>query len=268
MTGQQTPFSDSDDLQPPINDEDESVVIIDAIEAVEKVGEISPAILIAGVIIALLSFILIVGGVIFLIINGGLGFIPTFRSEPLAIDFSDVDNSLWPTTLQAEYLGGSYQMRTLTTNQLYWSTAGIDLGLGEYEVDVSFQTETAESGAGIVFLLTGEMGAESFYLFEIDPSGYAWIGRCEQNCNVAIPLTGGGWYEVEAINQGAETVNRLKAVVSSTEMIFYVNGIEIGYVPNPQISGWGDVGLLIEASNEKEVIVSFDNFLWQPLEGQ
>ncbi|MFK7801467.1 MAG: hypothetical protein AB8G95_07550 [Anaerolineae bacterium] len=256
--------------------DEEPAVLIDAVDAV---GQISPIVLIVGVLIGLILFIFIAGGMLVFVLSGGFGLVANIPDEPVQIDFESEADALWQLdskterdaedqlyfTQQTLFEEGAYLMFSNEPNQIYWTTAGIALANGTYEVDVTFDEVKIDIGAGLAFLISGEAGAESFYLFEIDPNGFVWTGRCEAGCMSATPSTvGSGWYPVEAIKKGAGESNRLKVEVETAEIFFYINDLRVGVIENVKVNEWGDVGLLVESGDEGNMSARFDNFLWQP----
>ena len=274
MTLESKTPNEPEENQIPPNLEEPTILI----DAVDTVGQISPAVLIAGVLIGLLLFLVIAGGLLGFILSGGFGLVADIPDEPVRVDFETETASLWQPdsktarnddgelyfTQQAIFADGAFQLFNNAPNQTFWTTAGIELDTGTYAVDVTFGEIKDGIGAGLIFLASGEAEDSQFYLFEIDPNGFVWIGRCEAGCSSPIPLTGQGWYPVDVINTDSEETNRLKIEVRRSQMIFFVNDFEVGKVRNLNISGWGDVGFLVESGNEGNMSAKFDNFLWAP----
>lgn len=273
MTRESDTLDGSEENQIESNAEEPTILI----DAVDAVGQISPAVLIAGVLIGLILFLVIAGALLGFIFSGGFGLVVDIPDEPIGVDFESEANALWQSdsitareegtlyfTQQAVFEEGAYRLFNNEPSQIYWTTADVNLGTGVYVVDVTFEQVKKDTGAGLLFLAEGEGADAQFYLFQIDPNGFAWIGRCEAGCATPIPLTGGGWYTVDVIKTGANETNRLKVDVKQNQMTFFVNDFEIGKVKNIQISGWGNVGFLVESGAEGAVSAEFDDFLWTP----
>ncbi len=241
---------------------------------IDTVGQISPLLLGLGVISGLLLFVLLTAGIIYFILYAGIlpGPLP---SEPVAETFDAGSSEYWGEWLlegelddngetnvlqEARFTDGGYYLVNGQPDALFWTSAGLRLGAGIYEVDITFQTVDADTGAGIAVLLD----SDRFFLFEIDPNGYTWIGLCEADCTVAQPLTGGGWYATDPIDTDFDATNRLKLSVKRGQLIAYVNDVEVGFVSNESVAGAGDIAFVVEAGEMGETAVLFDNFLWSP----
>ncbi|MEM9775552.1 MAG: hypothetical protein AAF902_13305 [Chloroflexota bacterium] len=261
------------------DEQHEQEIVIDALEAVEVVGTISPLVILVGVGLALIFFLSLTGILLVLFLSGTIGgtFQP-LRTEPLQVTFDSSAESYWkieeetelqpdqePLVLRASaFADGQYRLMSNVPNELFWTTAGVMLGPGVYEVDVMFNQSETGSGAGLTLLMHEEGENDQFLLYQIDPDGFVWIGLCQSGCEIVMPLTGGGWYAVEAIDQSRGGTNRLKVFVKESELVAYVNDVEVGYVFDWRISGVGDVGLLVESGEVGNVSADFDNFSWQP----
>ncbi|MEM8861431.1 MAG: hypothetical protein AAGD96_24165 [Chloroflexota bacterium] len=257
----------------------DDVFVLDALEAVDAVGTISPVIIFVSVLIALLIFMGITAIFLYIVVSGVLGgSLQPLRNEPLEINFERGTETFWqieretepqpnqePLVLRESMIAdGQYRLASNQPNELFWKSAGLTLGPGIYEVDLTIENRLEGNGAGIILLLADQDEAARFLLFELDPTGFAWIGLCENNCANATPLTGSGWFAIEALNQDKGAVNRLRVSIKEGEMISYVNDVEVGYVLNWRISGAGDVGFLIETGDGGEMSADFDNFTWRP----
>lgn len=252
---------------------------IGTLEAVEAVGAISPLVILAGVGIALILFFGLTCIVLYLLLSGAIGGgLQPLRTEPLFVSFERGTESFWQVEKQVEprpdqeplvlrqsaFINGQYRLVNNVPNGLFWTTAGVTLGPGIYEVDITFGTRDEGSGAGIMLSRREEDGSDQFLLYQIDPDGFVWLGLCQNGCATATPLTGGGWYAVEAIDRSPNATNRLKLLVKDGELVAYVNDIQVGYVFNWRVSGVGDVGFLVESSESGGVSADFDNFSWNP----
>lgn len=157
---------------------------------------------------------------------------------------------------------GAYRLRVDAERGIFWSTAGISAGDGTYVVEATQTAGPLDNGFGLMFMVDPE--ALDFYLFEISGDGYVWLGRCEGGCEEnQVILVDEGWFEAPAIKQGLNEMNRLRVEVKDGNMIFYVNGTEVGRGVDTAFTA-GDVGVLVETLGEGGVEVEFDNFRYTP----
>ncbi len=236
---------------------------------VDTVGEVPPVVLGAGIIGGLLLFIVLAVIGVLVIMFGNFSFSP-LPDDPIIEQFDNDASEIWPTQRitddsstiiqEAYFEDGGYRITNKVPATLIWSSAGLRLGDGTYQVDIEFANDEAETGAGLAVL----QEEDTFFLVEIGPDGFAWIGRCEQGCATAEPLVGNGWFAVENINQGLGQTNQLTVEVMRGQMVVLVNGTEIGFVDDSRIRGAGDVALLVESGNSASVSAVFDNFEWTP----
>ncbi|MEM7803238.1 MAG: hypothetical protein AAF633_28870, partial [Chloroflexota bacterium] len=80
----------------PAEEQHEQEIVIDALEAVEVVGTISPLVILAGVGLALLIFLMLTGVLLYLFLSGAIGgALQPLRVEPLQISFETGTESYW-----------------------------------------------------------------------------------------------------------------------------------------------------------------------------
>lgn len=163
---------------------------------------------------------------------------------------------------------GVYEMYVRADTGLFWSTAGQkDLGVGTYELEATQIEGPQDNGYGMIF--RADSDANNFVLFEISGDGFVWIGWCENGCeDVALPLLRDGWFESKAIREGVNATNNLRVGYTESEMVFSVNGQEVGSVASADMADQplsGDIGLLVETIGQGGVRVAFDNFRYTPL---
>ncbi len=161
---------------------------------------------------------------------------------------------------------GVYELHVKADTGLFWATAGKEsLGEGIYELDATQVDGPLDNGFGL--MLRADNETDNFVLFEVSGDGFVWIGWCEDGCEaVADPLVNDGWFESKAVREGLNATNRLRVDYGSSEMVFSVNGQEVGRAGSA-ISGSstaGDIGLLVETLGLGGVRVAFDNFRYSP----
>ncbi len=174
----------------------------------------------------------------------------------------------WGTGSDADAEGsvsnGQYQLLVKSDLGLFWSTAGESFGDGVYQVEATQLEGPLDNGYGMVFRANPD--SDDFYLFEVSGDGFVWIGRCSAGCEgEVVPLVGESWLESSAVRTGLNQTNTLQVRAEGGNMIFSVNGQEVGRVSDTTLSE-GDIGLLVETLGEGGVRIGFDNFTVTPLE--
>ncbi len=165
---------------------------------------------------------------------------------------------------------GVYELYVKAAVGLNWTTAGLQFGAGSYSVEAQQTAGPIDAGYGM--LIRVDEGDEpdsgnsddAFYLFEISSDGYVWIGRCENGCATETILVNTYWFESDAVRQGLDQVNTLRVEAEGGNMLFSVNGVEVGRASDYTLTK-GDIGLLVETLGAGEVRVQFDNFQVTPV---
>ena len=178
----------------------------------------------------------------------------------------------WAQDDRADVVGGveegRYVMHLLAGEQprTYWASAGETFADGIFEVDVTQLKGDPNTGFGLAFRVNEELG--QFYLFEISADGYAWVGLCKNGClneTDQLALLGNWWFPSNAIRQGLNETNQLRVVADGPNMIFYINGLEIGRINDAGLAE-GDIALVAESLGAGDFAVAFDNVRVTPLE--
>ncbi len=174
----------------------------------------------------------------------------------------------WGTGSDADAEGsvtnGQYQLLVKSDLGLFWSTAGESFGDGVYQVEATQLEGPLDNGYGMV--LRANPDTDDFYLFEVSGDGFVWIGRCSDGCEgEVVPLVGDGWVESPAVLTGLNQKNTLRVQAEGGNLIFSVNGQEVGRVSDSTLTE-GDIGLLVETLGEGGVRIGFDNFTVTPLD--
>jgi hypothetical protein len=157
---------------------------------------------------------------------------------------------------------GAYVFEVLQNDVSRWASAGQNFSDGIYELEATQIDGPLDNGYGLLFRANAAAG--DFYLFKISSDGYVWIGRYRDGAEEAT-IIGEHWFESAAVQQGLNVANRLTVRAEAGNMIFYVNGQEVGRVTDNTFSS-GDVGLLVQTLGGAPVTVSFDNLSVQPLD--
>lgn len=151
---------------------------------------------------------------------------------------------------------GAYRLSVTAPEGFFWTTAGRSFGDGVYEVEATHAAGPLDNGFGLIF--RADPGAGAFYVFESSSDGFVWIGRCEDGCAQMATLVGDGWFFSDAVRRGAGVANRLRVEAAGPDLLFFVNGVEVGRARDAAL-GEGDVGLFVETRGEGDVGVAFDN---------
>ena len=194
----------------------------------------------------LLALVLLVAGC-----RGGVGNLPWEET------FDEVGS--WSTGEDAYSRGnvsdGAYVFEVLQNDVSRWAAAGQNFGDGIYELEATPISGPLDNGYGLLFRANPEAG--NFYLFKISGDGYVWIGRYRDGAEEAT-IIGEHWFESAAVQQGLNVTNRLTVRAEAGNMIFYVNGQEVGRVTDDSFSA-GDVGVLVQTLGGAPVVVHFDS---------
>lgn len=156
---------------------------------------------------------------------------------------------------------GTYIMSMELTGEVFWATAGKNFADGVYQVEATPLSGVTNNGYGMLFRVDEEKN--TFYFFKVSSDGYAYIGLCENNCLEQSALVDRDWFASPAINTGMEVTNTLRAELSGEDMVFFVNGEEIGRANDDSLAN-GDIGMIIETFAPGGLRVAFDNFTVQP----
>jgi hypothetical protein len=192
------------------------------------------------------------------------------QDKSYATTFDEVGN--WAVDSDTEVEGtvndGQYELLVKQPSGQFYTTAGENFGDGIYQVETTQIEGNPDAGYGMVMRLNSDDNGDSFYLFEISSDGFAWIGRCDNGCRSAadqVALVNDWWFETPLVKQGVGETNLLRVKAESGNMIFSINGTEVGRVTDSTLRQ-GDIGLLVETLGFPGVKVAFDNFTVEPLE--
>lgn len=154
-----------------------------------------------------------------------------------------------------QIVDGVYDFTVTESDISRWASAGREFGDGVYTVEAKVLDGPLDNGFGMIFRADPEVG--DFYLFKISADGYVWIGRYKAGLEDAT-IVGDHWFESAAVQQGLNVTNILQARAEAGNLIFFVNGQEVGRVTDDTFTT-GDVGLLVQSLGEGGVRVAFDN---------
>ncbi|MEM7801688.1 MAG: hypothetical protein AAF633_21005 [Chloroflexota bacterium] len=164
--------------------------------------------------------------------------------------------------LRGEVVNGVYDLLVYSDIGLYWVTPDQTFGDGTYSVEATPIEGPIDNGYGMVFQLDED--DVSFYLFEVSGDGFVWIGRCEGNCQEDMDmLVDTSWFPSDSVKTGLDVTNTLKVTVDGGDMVFFVNGEEVGRAFDDAL-GAGNIGLAVETIGQGGVRVQFDNFNYVP----
>lgn len=196
-----------------------------------------------------------------------LRFIGDLVPEPLDEQFEETFDEVGSWTAgeganaEGKLENGAYVMSMELTGEIFWATAGKNFADGIYQVEATPLSGVVNNGYGMLFRVDEEKN--TFYLFKISSDGYAFVGLCQDNCLEQKAIVDRDWFSSTAINTGMGVSNTLRAELFGKDMVFYVNGEEVGRATDDTISR-GDIGLIIETFAPGGLQVAFDNFSVQP----
>jgi len=128
------------------------------------------------------------------------------------------------------------------------------------EVDTQQISGNPESSYGV---LARMRGADQFYRFEITSSGLYMAERHNADGTWSQYLD--DWTESAAINQGLNTVNRLKIEAVGPNLLFYVNETLLHEVYDNGVGLEANVGLDAGTFGQTGLQVAFDNVVIREL---
>jgi len=191
---------------------------------------------------------------------------PPLERGPYAETFDEVGS--WTVGDDATATGiiqnGVYEMSIQESGDIFWVTSGRNFADGVYEVAATPVEGTIDNGYGMVYRVNSK--ENTFYLFKVSSDGFVQIGRCIDSCADVNILVERDWFNSDAVQQGLNVTNILRVVANGSDMIFYVNDIEVGHATDDEISR-GDIGLVAETFSPGGLRVQFDNFNVTPLNG-
>ncbi len=166
------------------------------------------------------------------------------------------------TYTEGQVVGGVYDLVIKGDDVSRWAAADENYSDGVYEVEAVQIDGPLDNGYGMLFRADTDAG--NFYLFKISGDGYVWIGRYRDEAEEQA-MVGSHWFESAAVKQGLNQTNVLRVEAESGNMIFSVNGQEVGRVTDGNYPS-GDIGLFGQSLGFGGVHVQFDNYSVSPLE--
>jgi len=186
------------------------------------------------------------------------------NAEPYVETFNDPGN--WSsgddTYTEGRVIDGVYDLLIKGDDVSRWASAGEDFSDGIFEVEAIQIEGPLDNGYGMLLRADTESG--DFYLFKISSDGYVWIGRYRDEAEEEA-IVGSHWFESAAVIQGLNQSNKLRVEAESGNLIFSVNGQEVGRVTDNSFQS-GDIGLFAQTLGFGGVNVQFDNYTVTPLE--
>jgi len=121
------------------------------------------------------------------------------------------------------------------------------------EVDVAQRSGPADSSYGVLFRMEDD---QQFYRFDITGNGLYVIER--RNSDSTWTRLTPDWTPTTALNQGLNTVNRLKVIAAGPDLTFYANDVLLTQLSDPTFSS-GGIALDAGTFGGGNLQVSFDN---------
>ena len=170
-------------------------------------------------------------------------------------DFSDSESG-WERSYQGgikNYFEGTYQIKVDSPNYISWSLASQAVGDSRISVELAFLGEADVAEMGIICRY---VDSGNFYYFSIRSDGYYGLFKRQENNEFFLGMD--GYQPSSVINQGI-TSNFVEAECAGDRLSLFVNGQHLISV-NDASFHMGDVGLIVGAYDQPNVIVYFDNF--------
>jgi hypothetical protein len=166
------------------------------------------------------------------------------------------------TYTEGQVRDGVYDFYIISDDVSRWSTPGMNFKDGLYEVEATQVEGPLDNGFGLLFRANPEKG--DFYLFKVSGDGYVWIGRYVDGLEDQA-IIGSHWFESRSVKTGLNATNKLGVMAESGNLIFFVNGSEVGRVTDNEFKE-GDIGLFAQSLGFGGISVHFDNLSVTPLE--
>ncbi|GAB4578522.1 MAG: hypothetical protein Fur0022_12570 [Anaerolineales bacterium] len=185
---------------------------------------------------------------------------PTADPNILFTDDFSSSSSGWDSvrndTGMTDYDQGGYRIQVLEANTDYWANPGLS-GLGDVSISVDVK-KLAGPDDNDFAIICRYVDIDNFYAFLASSDGYYGITKIVGGNQELI-----GQEELlptEAIQQGAEVVNVLRADCVGSTLTLYINGAQIASVQDTTFTT-GDVGLMAGTFDTAGTDILFDNFL-------
>jgi len=216
---------------------------------------------------------LIGAGVAYLIIAGFIIFFFSLsqrspvQTEPYVEQFDNEGTWIVGEGVSAQgfVVDGVYEMSIDPDlgGDVFWATAGEKFADGSYEVEATPLEGAMDNGYGLLFRV--DEGKDRFYVFKVSSDGYVYLGKCADGCLEEEALVNQDWFDSPSVQTGFGVTNHLRVDVSGSDMIFFVNGDEVGRASDSTLEK-GDIGLLAETFTPGGLQVAFDNFRVTPFD--
>jgi len=155
-----------------------------------------------------------------------------------------------------DYDKGGYRIQVLDANTDYWANPGLS-GLEDVSITVDVK-KLAGPDDNDFAIICRYVDIDNFYAFLASSDGFYGITKVVAGEQEII-----GQDELlptDAIVQGADAVNTLRADCIGTTLTFYINGTQVAQEEDNSFSS-GDVGLMAGTFDEPGTDVLFDNFV-------
>jgi tetratricopeptide (TPR) repeat protein len=177
-------------------------------------------------------------------------------------DFSD-PGSGWARYQDAdyatEYAEGGYRIRVTADNYTVWSHPGFDFADAQIEVEATLIGGPIGGEFGIVCRY---QDGDNYYALKITGDGYSAIHKRASGEWIALA----DWQASDAIRQGVDAANRLRADCAGDRLALYANDQLLVEARDADFIS-GDIGLLAGTFEEPGVDVLFDNLILRQPQG-
>jgi len=174
-------------------------------------------------------------------------------------DFSS-QSSGWDSVRNAggmtDYDQDGYRIQVLESNTDYWANPGL-FGLGDVSITVDVK-KLAGPDDNDFAVICRYLDTNNFYAFLASSDGYYGITKVVDS---EQELIGQDQLDpTDAIKQGTDVVNTLRADCVGSTLTLTINGTQVGQVQDTTFTA-GDVGLMAGTFDEAGTDILFDNFV-------
>jgi hypothetical protein len=159
---------------------------------------------------------------------------------------------------QADYTNGSYQIKLHEINRMAWSRPQLNFEDVLIRVEGRRLSGPIDNvyGVDVYGVVCRYVDHDHFTFFLISSDGFAGIGRYAGGEKEL--LSHETMLPTDAITPPEES-NLIQAACVGPQLTLWVNGEPVAEATSPEVVE-GDVGLLVGAYDEADVVIQFDNF--------
>ena len=168
----------------------------------------------------------------------------------------------WPTDVDtAGYtkidFSGGYMLLTGMKPQDGWRLSFDELT--DFYLEMTVKTGVCDAGDryGLIFRVPDKHAANRGYLFGVTCDGKIGLREWDGRTGVKKMTTHIAWEENDAVNSGADQVNRLGVMADGSKLTLYVNGVKVGEVSDGSYAS-GYFGVFVNGGTTGSQTISVD----------